>query len=311
MPVPAAPVISALVNYSGNNLRTTWGAVAGATSYKFFFGSDDPTTPTDFDDAATSPYEVGFDGTHIWYIRVKAHNASGDSAFSNLVGVRPGQAPRAPTLAVVALGDDGATLTWNYVGDEDVNAYAIYRAGTVNPIVLLEDTLPGTPYEDAGLAPGTYHYRVTATNSHGESLYSNDVSIEIVAPVPDPTAPVLTRVEHRGLLDYRLHFSRPDPIPEGYDIVDYWLENGAGHVVIPVSDVVSTSDGNAYVNVPDLDYDGSYSLTLKAHFDNGDVDGYGPFSNALTVFVPAEYEIDEDPDPTSAAKHAAQMGLGD
>jgi hypothetical protein len=186
MTVPAAPVITAAVEGVGGSaghITTTWGAVAGATSYKYFFGQDDPTTPVDFDDAAVSPLEVGFDLVHVVYIRVKAHNASGDSPFSNLVGLRPGQAPRAPTLAAELDGDTAATLTWGYVGNENVAAYKVYRGLAVNPTTLLASGQSAAPYEDTDLDPGTtYHYRVTATNAHGESVYSNDVTITTPAP---------------------------------------------------------------------------------------------------------------------------------
>jgi hypothetical protein len=89
MAAPAAPVISVMQNGYGM-VYINWAAVAGATSYKVYEGHS--TAPTTLKATVTTPLSDGtfgyiFMGTGTEFVRLKANNLSGDSAYGNEVRV--------------------------------------------------------------------------------------------------------------------------------------------------------------------------------------------------------------------------------
>jgi hypothetical protein len=97
----------------------------------------------------------------------------------------PGQ-PAPPTSLRATPGDGQVTLAWDRVGN--ASAYSVYfstapgvssAAGTKGPVVAATSTAV------TALANGTRHYFVvTAINSRGESVVSNEVAAAPLAPRP-------------------------------------------------------------------------------------------------------------------------------
>ncbi len=103
MAVPAAPVLRAR-NQGNGVIRLWFAAVAGATSYKLYKGdAPDPTvqvgTPSPSPDVT---YDEDLLEDMYWY-RLKATNADGDSAYSANVKVNTNQAVMTPSDATVSV----------------------------------------------------------------------------------------------------------------------------------------------------------------------------------------------------------------
>jgi fibronectin type 3 domain-containing protein len=136
-------------------------------------------------------------GGTTYYYKVSAVNAVGESALSNELSATPlpPEVPERPTLLTAAGDYSRVHLQWqaNWDGGSRITGYKVYR-GTVSGGETLLIKLGSTvnSLDDAsGVNGTTYYYTVTALNSAGESVFSNELSATPLTPhVPDP--PTLT-----------------------------------------------------------------------------------------------------------------------
>ena len=116
-------------------------------------------------------------GNAIYYYRVCAYNADGDSAWSNegsatAVQAAPAALSATPSGQTVNLAwTDNATDETGYKVERKPEGGAYAQIGTAAP--------NATSYTDEGVSPGTYYYRVRAYNEYGDSAYSNEASATI------------------------------------------------------------------------------------------------------------------------------------
>lgn len=94
--------------------------------------------------------------------------------------VLPVTVPPSPYNLTATTPSSAPVLSWH--GSTGATHYKVYRDGTAIA------TVTTTTYTDTGAPSGTHSYRVTATNSAGESGFSNTVSNVAV----DSTAPIVT-----------------------------------------------------------------------------------------------------------------------
>jgi Fibronectin type III domain len=113
----------------------------------------------------------------VYYVRVRAENAYGDSdPTPDLVLVPPG-APGAPNTLVASRVNATVNLRWNAPSGSSVTGYII-EAGSEPGLSDLAriQVGPGTTF--SAVAPaGTYFIRVRALNSRGPGLPSNEVTV--------------------------------------------------------------------------------------------------------------------------------------
>jgi len=223
--VSATPTITATVvagpsaptnlagGFSNGGMSLTWNASSGATSYNVYRG---------FTNGNETLYKSGVTGTSFsdtnlqagvdyWY-KVTAVSAGGESAASNEIitytpnnltlsptpsPTTPASTPTAtstPTPTVPAApsslsggySNGGMSLTWN--GSGGATSYDVYRGFTNGNETLYSGGVTATSFRDTNLQPGTdYWYKVTASNSAGQSASSN----EIITYTPNnpPAAP--------------------------------------------------------------------------------------------------------------------------
>jgi len=109
-----------------------------------------------------------------YYYRVRANNSAGDSAVSNVANATT--LPAAPSsLVAMSAASDSISLSWLDNSDNET-VFRIERGTTsTGPFTQITTTSAGvTTYSDTGLtASTTYHYRVRANNSAGDSDYSD------------------------------------------------------------------------------------------------------------------------------------------
>ncbi|MFG1617937.1 LamG-like jellyroll fold domain-containing protein [Nonomuraea wenchangensis] len=101
------------------------------------------------------------------------------------------QAPTAPGSLTATGGPGSAQLTWTASTDNvGVDAYRIHRSTTPGFTPSAANQIgssPATSFSDAGLAAGTYYYRVRAADAAGNlSPSSNEVSATVTAPPATP-----------------------------------------------------------------------------------------------------------------------------
>ncbi|MDQ6915143.1 MAG: fibronectin type III domain-containing protein, partial [Actinomycetota bacterium] len=136
--------------------------------------------------------DTGLSPSTTYYYRVKAKNATGPSAYSNVASATtsPPPPPAAPSLLnATAVSSSRIDLQWT--DNSGVEANMVVERDTsssfASPTVT---TLPAdtTTYSDTGLSPSTtYYYRVKAKNATGSSGYSNTSSATTKPPPPSTT----------------------------------------------------------------------------------------------------------------------------
>jgi hypothetical protein len=132
----------------------------------------------------------------IYFVRVRAGNAVGESLLSNEVvvivseGGGPAPGPSAPPAAPIDLraASDGSTvaLVWSPPLGGGVPSYYIIEAGSSPALSDLANFSTGTPipsFQTAGVPGGTYYVRVRAGNSIGLSAPSNE-AVLVVGSLP-------------------------------------------------------------------------------------------------------------------------------
>ena len=145
----------------------------------------DPTTPKV---AATYSASTRVSGTTQYYTPQLIVVAKAGSSVT--------QPPSIPTLAGVA-DDQKVTLTWT--PSTGATSYTLYRSNASGAETSYKTGLGGTTFTDTGLTNGvTYYYKITASNSAGESGKSNEISATPF--LNPPAAPVLTGSAATGLV---------------------------------------------------------------------------------------------------------------
>lgn len=202
---PTAPT-GVTASSIGSTVSVSWTAATdavGVTGYRVYRGNTEnfaigdagavqvgQPTGTAFEDTGVQP------GQH--YYRVLAVDAAGNasdvSASAGVSVTAPDvTAPSVPLNLSAPVTGDSVALSWTASTDDTgVTGYRVYRGSTADFAVggsgvtlIGEPTVAEQP--DAGLAPGTYFYRVLAVDAAGNaSGLSVAVSATIAAPPADP-----------------------------------------------------------------------------------------------------------------------------
>jgi fibronectin type 3 domain-containing protein len=197
--VPSAPALNSATAGTGN-VTLVWTAPSSnggsaITGYRVYYGTS-ATPATLFGTFGASMNTVVVTsltpGT-LYYFGVKAVNAAGDSALSNVLSATPLGVPSAPTLINATAGMGTVMVTWeapSSTGSSPITGYQVYFGlsspdtafgGVVGPSVR---QLTVTE-----LTPGTlYYFGVRAINSVGASDMSN---VRSATPYSLPSAPEL------------------------------------------------------------------------------------------------------------------------
>jgi hypothetical protein len=127
---------------------------------------------------------------------VRAYNEITTSAYSNQTN--------ATTLASIPVAPSGLTITtllsskiiiaWTDNSNNETGFKVQRKQGATGTYTTITTTgANATTYSDTGVTDGTlYYYQVSATNSAGDSAYSNEVSG--TTPLAKPTAATATAV---------------------------------------------------------------------------------------------------------------------
>jgi len=184
-PPPAAPTNLMAVATSSSQIQLNW--TDNATNEDIFriemnsgFGFSEIL---DVGANTTMAMISGLSASTGYSFRVRAHNAGGDSAFSNIAAATTmsvgGSAPMAPTnLQAAAASSTSIQLTWND-NAIDETSFVVEMRPTASGAYVPVATLPANTasYTATGLTALTsYTFRVKAHNGFGDSGYTNEAA---------------------------------------------------------------------------------------------------------------------------------------
>lgn len=191
-PGPGVPVAPQGLQGTAGDTEVTlsWGSVSGATSYTVYWNITGTVSISDASIAADSSTQIthtGLTNETTYYYRVSASNASGEGALSAEVSVTPAapatEIPAVPTGLQAVAGDAQVALSWDTA--TGATSYTLYWATAGNVESGSFDTGSNTQYTHTALTNGTtYYYRVSASNTAGESAQTSTISTTPAIPVP-------------------------------------------------------------------------------------------------------------------------------
>jgi cellulose 1,4-beta-cellobiosidase len=174
---------------TSSSIRITWNSVSGATKYRLY--------------AAMTPYGTGLDvGNHFeevtgtsyndtwpeagetWYYKVSAVNSAGEGPQSAVVSARITSSggggggtsiPNPPYgIMIRSASTTRTSLTIEWDASLQATGYKLYRSTSSSGTFTSVYSGSSTTYTNTGLSPNTtYYYKVTATNSAGESGFNS------------------------------------------------------------------------------------------------------------------------------------------
>src|SRR3989441_2911192 len=211
---PPAPDFTITVNPSSLTINSgsSGSSTITVTSVNGFSGTISlASSPSSSSTLSSSAVNVPAGGKASGMLTVKPSGSttytitgtSGSASHSVNVAVTVLTVPSAPQNLVATAGNTQVTLAWSVSssnGGATITGYNVYRATASNgegttPIA----TVTGTSYTDSGLTNGkTYYYKVTAINSVGESLASNEASATPQLPALSVSVTTDSQVYSKG-----------------------------------------------------------------------------------------------------------------
>jgi titin len=192
--IPAAPSALSATAISATQINLAWTDNANnETGFNIYRSTDgiNFSLLTNVAANVTSYSNTGLVPATTYYYRVTASNATGESAASNMASATtlavPPAAPSA--LTATAVSSNRVDLSWtDNAGNE--TGFLIERSPDgINFTQIATVGANVTTYSNTGLtASTTYYYRVRATNSAGNSAYSNTANAT-TGPSAPPAAP--------------------------------------------------------------------------------------------------------------------------
>jgi hypothetical protein len=181
VPPPAAPSNLSATAASSSGIDLTWSDNSGnETGFRV---ERSPATAGPWAQVATTAAasfsDTGLASSTLYFYRVRAYGASGDSAYSNTASATTlSGVPASPSaLAASAFSSNRIDLSW-LDNSSNESGFKVERSTATSGWAQVSTaSANATSYSDTGLAASTaYSYRVRAFNTAGDSGYSNTAS---------------------------------------------------------------------------------------------------------------------------------------
>ncbi|ALC16434.1 hypothetical protein DSOUD_1656 [Desulfuromonas soudanensis] len=258
-PELAVPQITSLTSGDGT-ATVAWTTVPGAIAYNLYGGLAPGVTPANgllVADVVSPLTVTGLENGTSYYCVVTAVHPAGESFPSAEGSVT--LAPSAPASISVTATDvpAGETYTPSVIvqwSDVPVGAtsYNLYRS-EAPPVTLASPAFPGvtSPYTDLAVSyDTTYYYMVTAVGVGGESLPSQQVSVQPRLPLDAPVN-VTATVTEEATRSITLSWSPPltGAAPESYNL---YRSETPGVIVDPANRIAAAVTASPYVDTAGL-----------------------------------------------------------
>ena len=193
-PATAPAVVTGVTASSGaGTIGLSFPTVTGATSYNVYRGTaagGEGTTAyltgITSSSGTVSVTDPSVNAGRSFFYKVTAVNGVGESGASAEVSAAASIITGAPISAPALTSTSGAgaiALSWSAISG--ATTYSVYRGTTAGGegTTPLVSGLTSSVYSDGTVLPGTkYFYTVTANNSSGTSVFSNEVSVAATVP---------------------------------------------------------------------------------------------------------------------------------
>lgn len=192
---PGAPTLQP-ITFGNQQLTLSWTPNANNGGYPVIgykvYRTCSVCTPTSFNTSSTTWTDTGLSNGQVYYYRVTALNARGESPQSNEQWNYPRTVPVAPSLDSATPDDNKVTLAWTpntNNGGSAVSGYKVYRAtsSTGTRTQLLSggcgnNVVTTSCIDNTAVNGTTYWYDVRSVNNAGTSAASNVRSATPTAP---------------------------------------------------------------------------------------------------------------------------------
>lgn len=230
---------------------------------------------------STAYFDTSVSAGIAYAYRVLANNSSGNSGYSNTATVTTPAAPTAPAapagLGASVLSATQVNLTW---ADASSNETSFKVERSVNGSGFVQIGAVGanaTGYADLTTIAGTaYAYRVRASNSVGDSAYSNTATANTPAAPTAPSAPVALTASAPSSTQVNLSWADTSANESGFRVERSTSGGGFVEIAALGANAASFADFTATAGT-------AYAYRVKAYNGIGD-SGY---SNTATVTTPA------------------------
>ncbi|MDH5802082.1 MAG: putative Ig domain-containing protein [Gammaproteobacteria bacterium] len=190
---PQAPPVTVAASAQDSQVTINWTPVADADSYVLYWSTSADIDPSlgariSGPEVQSGYVHSGLSNGQVYYYRLAAQNAGGESSLSEFTVAMPqSDPPSQPANLTAVAGDGQVQVQWPNVAT--ANSYTLYWAmepGNAQPLTNWSRRVgvqSGTIID--GLNNGAiYHFAVQAHNQGGPSAPSNSV-----AAIPEPAAP--------------------------------------------------------------------------------------------------------------------------
>ncbi|MDD5652813.1 MAG: fibronectin type III domain-containing protein, partial [Candidatus Omnitrophica bacterium] len=219
------------------------------------------------------------EGTKYHY-RVRAFNLVGDSANSNTAdAVTPVNLPLAPeNLTATAIDSEHINLDWQDSSSNETGFKIERRTQQSDFAEIAVAQANATGFADENLSEGTkYYYRIRATNSAGDSAYSN--TADATTPIPVPTVPQNLQATAINTSQIDLNWEH-----SGVNVTGFRIIRGTDGLNFPDTFVINSALERSYHNTG-LGEGTAYYYKICALNSTAE-SGYSEPANAMTLINP-------------------------
>ena len=280
---PGAPGLSSPSNGSTTDDSTPffdWGTVSGATSYRIQVDNNSSFSSLEIDQTTSSssytPSSALSDDTYYW--RVRASNSCGSGSWSASWSVTTTcPVPTTPSLSSPSNGSTTCDTTpyfdWSSVsGATSYHIQVDNNSNFSSPVI--DTTTSNSNYTPgSALSPGTYYWRVRASNSCGDGSRSSSRNFTILST---PSTPSLSSPSNGSTTDDRTPFFDWGSV-SGATSYRIQVDNNSG---FGSPEIDQTTSSSSYAPSSALS-DGTYHWRVRASNSCGD----GSWSTVWNVTI--------------------------
>ncbi|MGG0176397.1 Ig-like domain-containing protein [Gottfriedia acidiceleris] len=203
-PSLSTPTSVKAASLSYNSVRSSWGAVSGASGYEVYRATTSTGTYSKVGTTTlTSFNNTGLTTNKAYYYKIKAYRMVGSTkVYGNYSSVFSAKPILGTPTSVKAASSSYNSVKTSWAAVSGASGYEVYRAtsstGTYSKVV----TTTSTSYSNTGLSTNkTYYYKIKSYRTVGSTkYYSNYSSVVSAKPIPAvPTNFNATRVNSSSI----------------------------------------------------------------------------------------------------------------